>query len=150
MRNNSKTDKVRRGQRTKNSTNSAFIGDGCLVGAAGLRHDQHLLLPCCCCVRERFGLFFLMFCIAPRLRGVRLFSCFFVSPRGAKAPKSFFRKRPGIVVNAPGRLFSYSFTCKILPPRGAFTRNNTVQLVLRYFEVINSTRPSLRTRLSSR
>ena len=35
--------KVRRGQRTKHS--SAFIGDGCLVGAAGLRHDK---TPSCC------------------------------------------------------------------------------------------------------
>ena len=54
--------KLRHGQRTKHS--SAFIGDGCLAGAAGLRHDQHLLLllllPCCCCwVRVRgVGFFF--------------------------------------------------------------------------------------------
>ena len=35
-----------------------------------LRHDQHLLQPCCwLCACERCGLFFLIFCIAPRLRG---------------------------------------------------------------------------------
>lgn len=48
---------------------SAFIGDGCLAGAAGLRHHQHppaavLLL----CVRVRgVGFFFLDFFVSPRV-----------------------------------------------------------------------------------
>ena len=41
-------------------------------------------------------------------------------------PRNLFQKRPGIVVNAPGRLFSSLLTCKIVPPRGAFTRIITV------------------------
>ena len=32
---------------------SSSIGARCLVGAAGLRHDQQLLRPCCCCMRVR-------------------------------------------------------------------------------------------------
>ena len=90
-----------------------------------MRHDQHLLLPCCCYVRVgvRCGLFFLIFCVAPRSeRCVPFFLFFRIAPGGQKPRKSFFRKRPGIVVNAPGRLFSPFFTCKIVPPRGAFTR----------------------------
>ena len=31
----------------------AFIGAGCLLGAAGLRHDQHVLRLCCCHARVK-------------------------------------------------------------------------------------------------
>ena len=106
----------------KSSIVSAFVGAGCLVGAAGLRHDQqHLLLPCCCCARVRgVGFFFFIFCIAPRWRGVCLFSCFVgITAEGQNHRNSFiFRKRPGIVVNAPGRLFRIFSPAKSYPPGG--------------------------------
>ena len=82
-----------------------FVGDGCLVGTAGLRHDQHLLLPCCYCVR---------------VRGARFFSCIFVSPLGAKSSATFFQKTPQYHGKRPGVFF---FTCKIAAYRGAFTPN---------------------------
>ena len=40
------------------------------------------------------GCLCLIFCIAPRLRGVCFFPCFFVSPRGTKSPEIFFQKTP--------------------------------------------------------
>ena len=88
-----------------------------------MRHDQHLLLPCSCCVRERCGLFFLVFCISPRLRGVGFFldflylpafeRClpfflFYVSPGGPKAPKSF-QKTPRYRGKRPGASFFVFF-----------------------------------------
>ena len=61
-----------------------------VLGVAGLRHDQHLLLlqgSCWLCVR-----------------GVSFFCSFFFAPGGQKAPDP--RKRPGHAVNAPGCFFT--------------------------------------------
>ena len=99
----------------------AFIGVGYLVGATGLRHDQHLLVLFCCFVHER-GVcvcvcvcFF--FCIAPRVTGVYFFSCFFVAPRGLKAPRNLFQKTPqGVFLHLRNRSAPGAFTrIKVFP-----------------------------------
>ena len=146
MRNNSKTDKVRRGQRTKNSTNSAFIGDGCLVGAAGLRHDQHqvvlLLLPCCCCVRVR-GVcgFSLDFLYRPAFeRCVPFFLLFRIAPGGQK-PRNFFQKTPRYRGKRPGASFFVFFHMQNRTAPGAFTRIITVSAVSTFVIIIIAPRP---------
>ena len=65
---------------------------------------------CCCCLAVVAGCVWEVWAF--------FFLDFLCRPGGPKAPKYFFRKRPGIVVNAPGRLFSYFFTFTIVPPRG--------------------------------
>ena len=82
----------------------AFIGARRLLGAAGLRDDQHLLLHC--------------------VRGV-FFSVFFgIAPGEPKDWTSLSKKRPGHVVNVPGVHF---YACAIITPRGAFTNIITVE-----------------------
>lgn len=63
-----------------------FIGARHLVGAAGLRQDQH---PAAVVFAE---------CV----RGVLLFIVFCIAPGGEKGVRYLFRKRPGHIVNAPG------------------------------------------------
>ena len=83
----------------------------------------HLLLLCCCCLHLRCVFFFLFFfCIAPRVRGVRVFPCFFVSPSGAKRPEIVFRKRLGIAVRTEIRTPT--------PLRGVHLRNWIDKIVL--------------------
>ena len=69
-----------------------------------------MLLLCCCCVRVRgvcVLLLLLLFLYRPACEArVLCFLFFSYRSGGPKAPKSFFRKRPGIAVNAPGRLFT--------------------------------------------
>ena len=53
-----------------------FTGAGCLLGAAGFRHDQHLLLLprgllLGVCKRREF---FCYFCVAPKGKGAKIFS----------------------------------------------------------------------------
>ena len=80
----------------------AFIGAGRLLGAAGLRHDLHLLLlQCRCCVR-----------------GVYLVGGGFYRPGEAKGPFFFPQKTPRPRSKRPGVPF---YACTITMPRGAFT-----------------------------
>lgn len=109
-----------------------MVGARHLVVAAGLRRYQHLLLlPALLllCACEMSGVFlFLISCIAPRVRGVCViyFLNFRIAPGGPKGQNICLQKMPRyIAVNSPGRLFTPT-TCKIVAPRGAFTRIITV------------------------
>ena len=84
---------------------------GSLCGALSVLLGCDMINTCCClavavCVCMRGVGFFLGFLCRPACERCVLFFLFLHTyrPGGPKAPKSFFRKRPGIEVNAPGRL----------------------------------------------
>ena len=76
---------------------STFIGAGCLTGVLG--YDMVNIGCFCVCV------FFFGF-MAPRVRGVHLFPCFFcIAPGGQKRRRRVFSANaPGMTVNTSGRL----------------------------------------------
>ena len=105
-----------------------------MLGALSVLPRCNVTDPCCCAVCvgacERCALFFLLFLFNrpawERRVYLCVFSCVFVSPPGAKMPEISFQKtrryhgkyhstRPGASL----------YTCKIVTPRGAFTRNIT-------------------------
>ena len=93
MRHNSKT-KSDADREPNTAVLSSVMGAlSVLLGCDMIKHlpvATLLLLRAC----ERCGLFFLIVCIAPLLKDVCLFSCFFVSPEGAKSPEICFQKMP--------------------------------------------------------
>ena len=101
-----------------------------VMGALSVLLGCDMINTCCClavavCVWEVFDFFFfLIFCIAPRLRGVCLFFFFFVSPQGAKNPEIFFHKAP---IFAPAKSYR-PFTCVITIPSISLNRVRIVWL----------------------